>query len=421
MDNNRRKMDRQMFLKPFFALILLSFSSSSVQAVWTDVSPPSGSVFNYALSPSSPQVIFATNTGANNTEFGVWRSTDSGANWTQVENSAIQNGVGVSTTPTIVIAGIQGGAIQISTMSGDLASWGATTGSNSTNAWQIAYSPATATRVYAGGSSTPGTGALQVSNDSGANWTTIALDGDMTPSIFAVATHPTDGNIAFVGANPTGGLNDGLYKTTNGGTSWTRMSNLNFTLVDTIAVDPNDGNIIYAGTSGTDEIWRSTDGGSTWSELLDASNAGLGSFNLRGLAIDPDDSRVIYAAGGSAAQVIASVDCGATWTDVSSTGITGSPANVMINSTNNFVYVVENILNGVLYQETLGNGLAAANGSCPMGTSGGGSGGGGSSSSGGGGGGGAFGYLALVLLVLRSMSQFRGRKAHSNAKFTQNG
>ena len=145
--------------------------------------------------------------------------------------------------------------------------------------------------------------------------------------------------------------------------------NLDFTtLVDALVIDPNDINILYAGTSGFDEIWRSTDSGATWTEILDASASGFTNFNLRGIDIDPDDSRVIYAAGGSGAKVLASSNCGATWTDVTSTGITGSPSNVRIDTANNFVYVVENILFGTLYRETLGNGLPAASGTCPGGS-----------------------------------------------------
>ncbi len=93
--------------------------------------------------------------------------------------------------------------------------------------------------------------------------------------------------------------------------AWTLVG-LNNQFIASVAVDPNNPNILYAGTD--TGIFKSTDGGDNWS----AVNNGLPStsFIVYGLAINPQNSNTLYAALYGAG-VFKSTDGGANWTDIS--------------------------------------------------------------------------------------------------------
>src|SRR5262249_21828921 len=87
--------------------------------------------------------------------------------------------------------------------------------------------------------------------------------------IAAIAAHPTDPNTIYIAA--AGG---GVWKTTDGGTSWIPLTDSQHTLfMGAIALAPSDPNIIYAGTGEATNsslsfygrgVLKSTDGGATW-------------------------------------------------------------------------------------------------------------------------------------------------------------
>lgn len=131
------------------------------------------------------------------------------------------------------------------------------------------------------------------------------------------AFHPTIANTVWAGA-PAGGL----WKTTDGGANWT-MQNTDFlaTLgVSSILVDPGNTNIIYIGTGDRDGgdspglgVYKSTNGGTTWA----ASNNGMGNRTVGMMIMDPGNSSVIVAATNRG--IYKTTDAGANWVRTSST------------------------------------------------------------------------------------------------------
>ena len=142
--------------------------------------------------------------------------------------------------------------------------------------------------------------------------------------VVAVAGHPTDPMVCYFGA-----CAGGVWKSTDGGTYWENVSDGFFSsaAIGALAVSQSDPNIIYAGTGETtirtdvsygDGIYKSTDGGKTW------SHAGLRETRHVGkIRIHPEDPDLVYVAALGHAfgpneerGVFRSRDGGTTWEKV---------------------------------------------------------------------------------------------------------
>ena len=188
--------------------------------------------------------------------------------------------------------------------------------------------------------------------DGGKNWKNMGLK--KSEHISEIIVHPHNSDIVWVASQGplwSKGGERGLYKTTNGGISWSRvLGNNEWTGVTDIMIDPRDSNILYAATwdrhrtvaalmgggPGT-AIYRSDNGGDTWKILknglpnnpdsngdgiIDEEDSPSSNMGKIGLAISPQNPDVIYAAieldrtkGG----VYRSEDRGETWDKMSDT------------------------------------------------------------------------------------------------------
>ncbi len=173
------------------------------------------------------------------------------------------------------------------------------------------------------------------SNDGGTTWTNVGLR--KSEHVSEIVVHPKNSDVVWVAAQGplwSEGGERGVYRTTDGGETWTRtLGDDRWTGATDLAIDPRDPNRIYAATwqrhrtvaayigggPGTG-LYRSDDGGVTWHELsegLPASNMGK-----IGLAISPQRPDVLYAAielDRRTGAVYRSSDRGATWTKMSDT------------------------------------------------------------------------------------------------------
>jgi len=152
-----------------------------------------------------------------------------------------------------------------------------------------------------------GTGIYR-SRDGGDTWEHLGLE--RTERIARIAVSPTDGNVVYVCA--TGQLwsdneERGVYKTTDGGTTWARVLFVDVrTGCADLSMDPEDPRILYAGmwqvrrrpwtfASGGpgSGLYRSMDGGTTWTRLT----AGLpeGELGRMAVAVAPTRPNVVYA------------------------------------------------------------------------------------------------------------------------------
>ncbi len=179
------------------------------------------------------------------------------------------------------------------------------------------------------------------STDAGKTWKNMGLES--SEHISKIIVHPTNSNIIWVAAQGplwSSGGDRGVYKSIDGGVSWTKTLDVNeWTGATDIALDPQNPDWMYAATwqrhrtvaalmgggpgSG---IYRSKDGGTSWEKLTN----GLPKSNLGkiGLAVSPQNSEIVYAAvetdrrqGG----IYKSSDKGSSWEKQSNTvsGATG--------------------------------------------------------------------------------------------------
>ena len=148
-----------------------------------------------------------------------------------------------------------------------------------------------------------------------------------TGRVMSIGWHPTNDDILYVGS--AGG---GLWKSTNGGSSWSAKTDyIDAIGISAILVDPNTPNTVYIGTGdcdGSDNysigVLKSTDGGDTW------NNTGLswGSSTTRliyNMVFDPDNSNIILLASNDG--IYRTTNAGTTWTQVES----GSFRDIDIN------------------------------------------------------------------------------------------
>ena len=169
------------------------------------------------------------------------------------------------------------------------------------------------------------------STDGGQSWTHLGLEN--TRHIGRIQVHPKDSDVAYVAA--LGNLwapseARGVYKTTDGGQTWTNVLFVDErTGVVDLAMHPDDPDVLYAaayqrlrrtwgfnGGGPGSGIYKTTDGGSSWSEMTDGIPAG--DKGRIGLATTPADPDRVYALVQHAEEggTYRSDDAGASWSKV---------------------------------------------------------------------------------------------------------
>jgi uncharacterized protein (TIGR03437 family) len=237
-------------------------------ATWVNILGPflRDKIGALVVHPTNSQILLCTSTT------GVWRSADAGATWTPVLTGA--TGISLAVDPT------NGDSIYVSL--------GATAG-NSKNG------------VYH-------------STDAGLTWKQVAGTGSAslpTSNVgrIEIAMAPSDPATLYVqiqnSLTASFGTLLGIYKTTDGGTTWTRLPVPASMAVlwgnqlwydNPICVHPTDPNVVY---SGGVQIFRTLDGGTTWTALAQAgSNLVSIHVDFHHLVFTPDGNKLLLANDG---------------------------------------------------------------------------------------------------------------------------
>jgi len=276
------------------------------------------SFFTIAVDPSTPSTVWAGN--VNN--FGVGRSTDSGATWQSANGNLPKVTIdGVDFFPPIraVAVAPDGSAVYLATQAAGLfqsvdggATWTALeAGLNEQSFESLAFLPGQPpSTLLVGGSG----GGVYRTDDAGASWSG-ASTGLNEALVSEVVAHPAAAGVAYASAF------DGVYATADGAQTWSRASGglppapvaaLAFRFV--ISLQPGDSETLYAGTLG-EGLWASVDGGANWTPR----DAGLDDDFVSSVILVPTNAMTLYAGtdhpfdGSNPQRVYKSTDAGATW------------------------------------------------------------------------------------------------------------
>ena len=195
-------------------------------------------------------------------------------------------------------------------------------------------------------------GGVWKSNDGGTTFRPI-FDKQDVQSIGAIALDPKNPNTYWVGTGEAWmrnsvSIGDGVYKTVDGGETWTNMGLPTSEHIAKIIVDPTDSDTVYVCVPGrlwSDSadrgLYKTSDGGKTWAQVLKGANLSTGCSSL---TLDPSNPKKLFASmwdfrrkgwtfrsGGenpdapSASSIFSSEDGGQTWTDLKSDPANGLP------------------------------------------------------------------------------------------------
>lgn len=191
-------------------------------------------------------------------------------------------------------------------------------------------------------------GAFRRSTNGGNNWGGLtnglpAANGANAAWVAPIIQDPVNPNTYYCGYK-------NVYKIANITTSatWQQLGSIG-TILDEVRVAPSNTNVIYATAVGG--VWKSVNGGSTWSNITGTILAG--STQITDLAIDNQNANNIYVTMSGYAngfKVFASNNGGATWTNYS-TGIPNLPVNCVVFKKNSpqALYIGTDV--GVYYRE----------------------------------------------------------------------
>jgi len=234
-------------------------------------------VYSLSVDPANTQIAYA-----GIWYFGVFKSTNGGRSWNQVNNgltNVIVNFLAIDPTNTdTVYAGTWGGVYK-STNGG--ANWiQINTGLTKVHVYSLAIDPKTTQVIYAGTD-----GGIFKSTNGGTNWTQINT-GLTGTEVYSLAIDPSNTQVIYAGTG------NGVFKSTDGGANWTEINNgLTNTTVCSLAIDPKNTQILYAGTWWAG-VFESTDAGINWVPINNGLPSNIGIYSL---AIDPMNTKVVYA------------------------------------------------------------------------------------------------------------------------------
>jgi photosystem II stability/assembly factor-like uncharacterized protein len=226
-----------------FALPLLALTSAvvSAQAAWNPIGPDGGDARVIAAVPGDPRHLYLGTTNSL-----IYESTDEGVSWHRMakldssDDLVVDHILVEESNPSLIFAA----------------------------AWKFDHPE----------------GGLWVSRDAGRTWNEVkGLHGQ---SIRAFTQAPSNHRILFAGTL------QGIFRSQDAGESWSQITPVGSTElheIESLAIDPRDPSIIYAGTWHLP--WKTTDGGAHWNNVKEGL---IDDSDVFSIIIDPQQPNIIY-------------------------------------------------------------------------------------------------------------------------------
>ncbi len=219
-------------------------------------------------------------------------------------------------------------------------------------------------------------GGLWKTTDGGTTWSPVTDGQIRTASVGDVAVSESNPDVVFIGMGEAcirGNIipGDGVYRSTDGGKSWTHVGFAESHAIAKIRIHPTDPQIVFVASFGKYSVpsaergvFKSTDGGRTWRRVLYRDDK-TGAVDI---AIDRTNPNVIYAAlweayrteyqmssGGAGSGLFKSMDGGETWTEITRNpglprGVVGRIGVAVSGANPKRVYALVENENGGLYR-----------------------------------------------------------------------
>jgi photosystem II stability/assembly factor-like uncharacterized protein len=287
---------------------------------------------------------------------GIWRSTDFGSNWFPLFDDQSTGSIGAiavaPSDPNIIYVGSGAGIIRPDLATGDGMYKSTDAGKTWThlglrNSQMIAYidvDPKNPNRLFVAALGHPygpnEERGIFRSTDGGQTFVKVLYKDEYT-SGNDVRIDPANPNIvyavlwqqqqSFIEGQGFGGAANGVFKSTDGGTTWNQLTNgLSGVIEANIAIAPSNSKVIYAlaatatptnSVTGVVNLYKTMDGGEHWAPVISDSTRGLdprplariGGGDLPTVTVDPKNENVIYSAS---VVMWRSDNGGVTWTAV---------------------------------------------------------------------------------------------------------
>jgi photosystem II stability/assembly factor-like uncharacterized protein len=216
-------------------------------------------------------------------------------------------------------------------------------------------------------------GGVWKSIDGAMTWNPV-FDKESSSSIGSIAVAPSDPNVVYVGTGEgcirgNTAQGDGVYKTVDGGKTWSNIGLKDSRAIGKLIVDPKNANIVFVaalghpfGPNSERGIFRTTDGGKTWTKVLykDENSGGID------IAFDPHNAHILFASlwearrspwglssGGPGSGLYRSDDGGSTWKLLQEHGLPKGPygrIGVAVAANSDYVYALIEAHDGGLYR-----------------------------------------------------------------------
>lgn len=260
------------------------FASQDAGRSWNRLTginaPPDWVVDSLIVDPSDPAILYAGMWSVNAEAGGIYKSTDGGASWKELEGMRDQSVRALAMapgSPKVLVAGSLQGVFRTDDAGATWRRISPVGHAEIRNVESVAIDPQRPDMIYIGTWHLP-----WKTVDGGAHWSSIKKGIVDDSDVFSIIIDPRDPRTLYLSAC------SGIYRTDSSGEQWRKIQGIPYSSRRTrvMAMDPRDSSTVYAGT--TEGLWRTKNGGTSWTRLTNPT------WIINDVVIDARNSTHLY-------------------------------------------------------------------------------------------------------------------------------